>query len=290
MLQIMSDDGLVKVEGNTITFKSNQEIPTHIEDLKNSYPMFKGTLELLDHCVKHYPVSLSETIAPISVLYPAGNTHFLDNIYAQDTETYSEMPIIQDITIQAISQIKNFSPLRILEIGGGRGLFTRQLFENIRPTDHITYHFTDLSKRFVIDMQRYTRQKQIPNLECFRFDITKEPLCQKVVPNSYDVIIGQDVVHTTNNVEQTLKNLQALLSEDGILCLLETTSTGRCNNLIMGITHGWWLFNDNWRGFTPLVSPNTWQSVLQVTKYTNTRSVFLDNANSDAALIVASIG
>ncbi len=289
MLKILNDDGLIKIESNSLTFKSNQKIPIDIATLKNSYPMFQGTLELLQHCVNHYPVALSETVPSISILFPAGNTNFLDKLYSQDTDTYSEMPIIQDIAIQSTLKINNTIPLRILEIGGGRGLFTRQLFDYIKPTHNLKYHFTDLSKRFVIDMKRYGSKKQISNLYCFKFDVTREPLGQNLVPNSYDIIIGQDIVHATPNLELTLKNLQTLLSKNGTLCLLETTSTGRWNNLIMGITHGWWLFNDNWRKFTPLISADTWQTVLQLTGYKKTHAVFFNNHHSDAALILATI-
>ncbi|MCW5590425.1 MAG: class I SAM-dependent methyltransferase [Legionellales bacterium] len=290
MLKILNDDGLVKIEGNSLRFKSNQEIPIDIATLKNSYPMFKGTLELLEHCVNHYPVALSETVPSISVLFPEGNTSFLDKIYSQDTDKYSEMPIIQDIVIQAISKINNTTSLQILEIGGGRGLFTRQLFAHVKSTHNLKYHFTDLSKRFVIDMKHHGNEKQISNLHSFKFDVTRDPLSQNLVPYSYDIIIGQDIVHATPNLELTLKNLQMLLSKNGILCLLETTSAGRWNNLIMGVTHGWWLFNDNWRKFTPLISIDAWQSVVQLTGYTKTHTIFFDNSHSDAALILAGVG
>ena len=290
MLKILKEDGLIKIEGNTLTFKSNQEIPIDIATLKNSYPMFKGTLELLKHCVNHYPAALSETIPSISVLFPKGSTSFLDELYSQDKNIYSEMPIIQDIAIQAISKINNTTSLQILEIGGGRGLFARQLFDCVKSTHNLQYHFTDLSKRFVIDMKRYGNEKQISSLHSFKFDVTRDPLSQNLIPNSYDIIIGQDIVHATSNLELTLKNLQTLLSKNGTLCLLETTSTGRWNNLIMGVTHGWWLFNDNWREFTPLIPTDAWQSVLQLTGYTKTQVVFFDNFHSDAALILASMG
>lgn len=288
MLKILNDDGLIEIKCNTLTFKSNQEIPVDIATLKNNYPMFKGTLELFRHCVNHYPGALSETVPSISVLFPEGNAGFLDKLYSQDTDIYSEMLIIQDIAIQAISKIDNTTPLQILEIGGGRGLFTRQLFDHIKSRHNLKYHFTDLSKRFVIDMKHYGYEKQISNLHSFKFDVTRKPLSQNLVPNSYDVIIGQDIVHATSNLELTLINLQTLLSKNGTLCLLETTSTGRWNNLIMGVTHGWWSFNDNWRQFTPLISAGAWQSVLQLTGYKKTHAVFFGNCHSDAALILAS--
>ena len=290
MLKILNEDGLIKIEGNTLTFKSNQEKLIDIATLKNSYPMFKGTLTLLKHCINHYPEALSETIPSISVLFPKGSTSFLDELHSQDTNIYSEMPIIRDIAIQAISKINNTTSLQILEIGGGRGLFTRQLFDYVKSTHNLQYHFTDLSKRFIIDMKRYGNEKKIRNLHSFKFDVTRDPLSQNLIPNSYDIIIGQDIVHATSNLELTLKNLQSLLSKNGTLCLLETTSTGRWNNLIMGITHGWWVFNDNWREFTPLIQTDAWQSVLQLTGYTKTHVVFFDNFHSDAALIIASMG
>ncbi len=137
-------------------------------------------------------------------------------------------------------------------------------------------------------MQRYAKDKSLNFLKCDQFDITKNPIEQGIKLNTYDIILGLDVVHATPNIEITLKNLKSILNVEGVLCLAETTDAQCWQHLIMGVTKGWWLFDDEWRISTPLLSPICWHKVLEKSEFSSTKIITLENKNSDAALIIAS--
>lgn len=285
MLDILIKDNQLTINNDILSFESPFHFEWNNSKLQKHYPMFKGTLSLLDHCVSHYKSALSGQIPAISVLYPDGDVTFIENKLNEDIAEYSEIPVIRNIAITLISQISQSSPLRILEIGGGRGIITKELLNNINHNNLIEYHFTDIGRRFVLDMKRSTNNLSF--VKCSQFDITKNPIEQGIQPNSYDIILGLDVVHATPNIETTLMNLKSVMKKDGILCLLETTYAQRWQNLMMGLTKGWWLFEDQWRTSTPLVSSNNWKKVIKQCEFNAYDIMTLKNKNSDAALIFA---
>jgi len=289
MLNILIRDKLLTVENDILSFSNFAYPSVSPSKLKQMYPVFQGTLSLLDHCITHYAEALSGKIPAISVLYPEGNTAFLDKKFSEDTAIYSELPILKDGAIKVVSHVSRNTPLNILEIGGGRGIFTLELFNDINTsrTNSINYHFTDIGRRFVIDMQRHVNNNNLNYVKCSQFDITKNPIEQGIDLNSYDIIIGLDVVHATPDIEKTLCNLKLVMKNHGILCLLETTHAQRWQNLIMGLITGWWLFNDEWRTSSPLLPPGCWKKVMEKSGFSQTNVTTLQNKNSDAALIIA---
>lgn len=290
MLDALIADGLLVRNFDLLQFNKTQNASWKSSELKMIYPMFRGTLTLLDHCVSHFSLALSEKIPAISVLYPEGSTAFMDKTFSEDTAEYTEMPIIRNIAVKLLSTLINELPsLKILEVGGGRGLITRELLDNITDKNIVEYHFTDISRRFVIDMKRHAKDKGLTFLTCDQFDITKKPIDQGIQLNTYDIILGLDVVHATPNIETTLRNLKSLLKAEGLLCLLETTNVQRWQNLIMGLTKGWWLFDDKWRKSIPLLSATCWKIVIEDSGFLSTNITTLQNKNSDAALIFASL-
>jgi len=289
MMNLLIADGLLVENNGFLQFNHRSNSVWKNTDLQMIYPMFRGTLALLDHCVSNFTMALSEKIPAIGVLYPDGSPEFMKQTLSDDTAVYTEMPVIKDIAVNLLlSLFKEFSSLKILEIGGGQGLITREILDSISDITTVEYFFTDISRRFVIDMQRHANDKGLNFLKCGQFDITRCPSEQGIQSANYDIILGLDVVHATPNIELTLKNIKSLLKPEGFLCLLETTTSQRWQNLIMGLAKGWWVFNDKWRTSTPLLSPSGWENVINASGYSRSDITTLKNTNSDAALILAS--
>jgi 2-polyprenyl-3-methyl-5-hydroxy-6-metoxy-1,4-benzoquinol methylase len=286
MLDVLVDESLLTIKDNNLYFKTKPKATVTLSTLKDKFPMFGGTLALLEHCVSYYPKALSELIPPISVLYPNGNVAFLEEILSKNTSDYSEMPTLRGVTVKVISNISQKFPLNILEVGGGRGIITRELISNINIKNISEYCFTDIGRRFIIDMDKYSKNSNLSFVKCNTFDITKNPVDQGIA-NTYDIVLGLDVVHATPNVVDTLKILKSLINANGILCLLETTHVGPWQNLIMGLTKGWWIFNDT-RKYSPLMDVNEWKEALYNSGFTSVSISTLQNKNSDSALIIAS--
>jgi ubiquinone/menaquinone biosynthesis C-methylase UbiE len=289
MLNVLISDNFLVTENNLLKFGPSQPAAWDISEIKMIYPTFKGTLTLLDHCASHLSLALSEKIPAISVLYPEGRTTFLDTTLAEDTLEFSHMPFIRNTAVNLISSLAHKQKrLKILEVGGGQGLFTRELLKAITNDSSIEYHFTDISKRFIIDMQRYALSEGLNNLTCHQFDITKPAADQGMQLNSYDIILGLDVIHATQDIEASLRNLKSLLKQDGLFCVLETTTAPRWQHIIMGLTKGWWLFNDRWRTSSPLLSSDLWENALESCGFQSIYIPKFSNGHTDSALIIAS--
>jgi len=287
LLTILAEHNLLSIKNDILNFKwLTFDISTQkkLLYLKDKYRIFKGTIGLLEHCLEAYPKIFSGELPGISVLYPNGNTNFLDDKLSEDTAEYSEMPIIKKLTAKLIADYSQTNHLKILEIGGGRGLITRELLSVVNKIN-IEYHFTDISRRFILNMEKYVNDKHLNFVKCFKYDITKSSAEQNILLNHYDLVIGLDVVHVAPDIDFALKNLQQLLNQNGILCLLETTKTQYWQNLIMGVTTGWWQFKDQLRSHSPLLSTKNWKKALKKSGFNLINLMTLENKNSDATII-----
>jgi 2-polyprenyl-3-methyl-5-hydroxy-6-metoxy-1,4-benzoquinol methylase len=288
MIKILKDENIIIVENGEITNCIPFKTTLSINILKERYPMFLGTLSLLEHCVANLERGLSESISAISILFPNGNTKFIDETLSKDSEEYSGMSINRKIAVELISRISKQTRVKILEIGGGRGIITKELLKYLRENNLIEYTFTDISKRFVIDMKRYAESKNYTFVKCNTFDITKNPLQQGFKLEDYDIVIGLDVVHATSDIMVGLKIIKSLINSDGLLFLLETTTVPYWQNIIMGITKGWWVFNDKWRIYQPLLASEKWVEALKGCEFEKSS---ISSCNTfDSTLIIATKG
>jgi hypothetical protein len=95
-------------------------------------------------------------------------------------------------------------------------------------------------------------------------DISKDPLEQGFELETYDLIIASNVIHATETLGITLKNVRKLLNPRGRFFLQEhTPSVAKMVNFIMGPLPGWWLGEADRRPTEPIVSPERWEQELR---------------------------
>jgi len=75
-------------------------------------------------------------------------------------------------------------------------------------------------------------------------DIERDPLAQGFEAHAYDIVIAANVLHATADLRRTLGSVRTLLASEGVLFLLEGTRPLRFGDLIVGLTDGWWKFED----------------------------------------------
>ncbi|PIQ43862.1 MAG: hypothetical protein COV52_01265 [Gammaproteobacteria bacterium CG11_big_fil_rev_8_21_14_0_20_46_22] len=247
----------------------------------------RAFLSLVKHCLSHYPQVLSGQEDGLGVLFPGGDVGFFDKALSKDGAQYTEMPIVNELVSSYLAALSQSRPLTILEVGGGNGLFTKKLLKKAKLSN-VAYHFTDISRRFTLNMDRYVQEIPDINLKSTRFDITK-PAESQGLGDGYDFIVALDVVHATKDIGQSLENLKPLLKENsGLLLMLETTCAPLWQHLIMGLTAGWWCFDDKYRDATPLASEVIWQTVAADCGYKCIGALTLDNKHSDAMAMLLS--
>lgn len=179
-----------------------------------------------------------------------------------------------------VSLMSNSRPaLRILEIGAGAGgtcdtILSKIIKEGKLPP-YSVYTYSDVSAGFVA--QARERFSETPNIEYKVFDVSKDPLDQGLVADSYDLVLAPYVVHATPYLQQTLKNLNAVLKPDGRLLLSEPSTVGISPNFIFGTFASWWSGEADGREWEPFVPLDRWDGDLKASGFTGADDVVYDS-------------
>lgn len=272
-LKVLAEDGiLIQKEESIIFIKNGKDIEDceKIENrLRQEYKEFKGLFDLLHQCYINYPKALSGEIPSILVLFPHGKQDFMTEC-SQNTVEYSKERILcRLIGEMLLSFIKNYdkgSKVKILEIGGGSARLTREIADVVNAFD-VNYYFTDISPLL---FKKVESQQLIQNVVYKAFDITKEPTAQGFEYNSFDLVIGLNVVHATKSISESIQNVTKLLAPEGYLMLIEDIMQQRWIDMIWGLADGWWSFEDfELRKDSPLISLDKWEKVLMEQNFSN---------------------
>ena len=268
--------------------QENTGDPKELEQaLSESFPRFRPVFELLDYCVQNYPRVLSGEVNGLDVLFPKGQTDFLEKSLGDLPELDGTVYKRVLLTLLLSLTEKRDTPLRILEIGGGVGLLTRFLLPHLRGKN-VEYCFTDIGTSFLLAAQDWTTAAEREFVTFEKLDVSRDPLAQGFAANSFDVIIGLDVVHATPDIGATIGNLRQLLAPGGWLSLIEMVTPWPWIEMIWGLTEGWWGFDDFRKETgTALASIRQWKQVLSQHEF-ETVDIHPKRADdADYALIVA---
>jgi acyl transferase domain-containing protein/NADPH:quinone reductase-like Zn-dependent oxidoreductase/SAM-dependent methyltransferase len=262
------------------------------EDLLAAYPELRGLVSLLDRCASQYGPALSGEIASISVLYPDGTSDFLDAC-SSSTPDYTRDGVYLETAAKLLAEIAarpRGSKLRILEIGAGAGGLTQVAVEALK-SHAVDYHFTDLSQSFVRRAEAEAVARGIDFMRFGALDISRDPESQGYQLHGFDVVLGYNVVHTTQRVADSIAQIRRLLAPGGLLMLVETTRLRRWDEMVWGVTEGWWHFtDDDIRTASPLIPLDTWEDVLRGQGFESVAAYPRDAAArtaSDVGLLVA---
>jgi acyl transferase domain-containing protein/SAM-dependent methyltransferase/acyl carrier protein len=154
--------------------------------------------------------------------------------------------------------IPPFINLRILEIGGGTGIVTRELLPLLSPQT-TSYAFTDIGNLFLSLARR--KFSAYPFVNYGSLDIQKSTAAQGYPVSSFDVVIAVNVLHATRNIDQTLQNVRSLLAPNGLLLIWEISKS----TLDFAITYGLLMdpVVDAERGQgCPFLAVNGWRTAL----------------------------
>src|SRR5690606_8311788 len=100
-----------------------------------------------------------------------------------------------------------------------------------------------------------------------------------------------NVLHATPDLRETLRNAARLLAPGGLLVLYEVVARQRFADLTVGLTEGWWAFDDpEIRPSYALLPRKAWRDVLAETGFTGVAIIPGDDAEGvlrDQAVILA---
>lgn len=223
---------------------------------------------------------------PLQLMF--GEDDILDRVYRR-TATLNDLPAQQKAYLEVLA--KNEVALNVLEVGAGTGSSTRNLLDALAPiaddgvsinSSVANYMYTDISAAFF----EQARQNFQPyaNIMDYRVldaeqDIAKQ---EGFEVGSYDLVVAQNVVHTTTDLIKTLSNLRQLLKPGGRLLLQEGIRQDYYwSGLSFGQLSGWWSGAESMRQWMPWVSSKQWNQVLESAGYTGPRFELPDSHNEE---------
>ena len=273
-LEILTEDGILTGKGDVLQVAHAPKLvdPEALhESFLRKYPDQDGELILTGRCGIELAKLLRGEADPLERLFPGGNMEVALKIYKYSPLARTFNTLVRESIDQALEDLPADRSVRILEIGAGTGGTTSYVLPAL-PEDRTEYVFTDLGQAFLTQAARQFVDYGFVDYAVL--DIEQDPLAQGFRPADFDIVIAANVVHATEDLRTTLRNIHQLLVPGGMLLLLEGTKPQRWFDLTFGLTDGWWRFTDfDVRPGYPLISHDGWLSILGQTGFEQTTTM-----------------
>jgi SAM-dependent methyltransferase/acyl carrier protein len=277
MLRMLEDMGYVKFDGNSLKILRSADDVLKPEEFIRSFndeqKKFMPYAELLMICAESYDEVFRGKKAGNSVLYPEGKYELTNNVEESiplTTNRYLNEEVLARIAAYISSCKKEGRTLRILEIGAGTGDLTYRLLPLIDSMDNIVYTFTDIGRSFVSSAEYDANKAGRRYMKFAKLDICGEIGNQGFYENSYDMILGYDVIQASPDIAKCLENINKLLVPGGLFMQIQSHGGNYIDNLVYGLAPGWWNFTlDPLRGRKITMTDDEWLKALDDKKFTN---------------------
>ncbi|KAK3936668.1 hypothetical protein QBC46DRAFT_321098 [Diplogelasinospora grovesii] len=176
--------------------------------------------------------------------------------------------ILNEVGTGLVAQLcQKYPRMNMLEIGAGTGGSTATILSRIGDA-YTSYTYTDISSAFFERADERFRS-HAHKMMFKTLDITKDPAAQGFTPQSYDVIVAQNVLHATAPLRESLKNARRLLRPGGYFIIMELTrSVAMHFQFVEGSLPGWWVGEDDGRKHGPLLTAVEWEVILAEAGFT----------------------
>ena len=189
----------------------------------------------------------------------------LEQFYSDGLLTSHWLAAIAAAVSEAARALPEGRGLRILEVGAGTGGLASQVLPLLERGLH-SYIFSDVSAGFFSAAAQ--KLAAFPEVTFQLFDLEKPGSAQDLALNSFDFIIGTNVLHAVADLHLALGHLHELLSPGGSLVFVDTASPQLWTESVFGLTSGWWRFTDReLRPEQPLLQRPQWERLLSQTGF-----------------------
>ena len=229
---------------------------------------WQAQIDLLDGCLAALPRVLRGEVPATEILFPGGSSEKVEGVYSRNPLFDFLNGMVAEAAGAFLDDRVAAEPdarLRVVEIGAGTGGTTGPVLAHLgQRSDIEEYLFTDVSRSFLLKADaRWGRDH--PYLRTQLWNIERDAETQDIAVGAYDVAIATNVLHATRDIRATLRHAKSALKQGGILLINEITENGLYGTLTFGLLDGWWLYDDDHLRIpgSPLLSPGTWQQVLE---------------------------
>ncbi|KAF2864665.1 hypothetical protein BDV95DRAFT_508906 [Massariosphaeria phaeospora] len=155
--------------------------------------------------------------------------------------------------------------MKIIEVGAGTGGTSAIAINSLvkaKTARFAQYDYTDISAAF-FESAKDMFESTVSKMDFKVLDASADPAKQGFELGTYDLVVAANVLHATESLDVTLRNVHSLLKPGGKLVLIEVTSNVHQGGFAMGLLPGWWLSTEEYRKGGPCISENQWNDVLR---------------------------
>lgn len=128
--------------------------------------------------------------------------------------------------------------MKVLEIGSGTGYHTGDILKAFEGRNIHSYDLTDSSLLLLRQLKSSFAQHEGINFKAL--DINQDPYGQGFDPDSYDVVIINNVLRIASSLDDAVRNAHKLLVPGGALVFLGMTDPSPTYGLIFGMMESTW--------------------------------------------------
>ncbi|ORY58512.1 fatty acid synthase S-acetyltransferase [Pseudomassariella vexata] len=257
----------------------NTEITdTDLESLLQQIETLHPPWKLFTAVVRHLHPILTGVIDPLEVIFDSN----LASIFYVDM-----FDSICDLRLHKFLELASHEnpALRILEVGAGTGGMTSHVLTSLQNLEKQggglrfkEYTYTDISLTFFEEAG--DKWEKLGLGERIRFktlDLERSPIDQGFEEGGYDLVIAGSVLHATEDLMATIRNVRKMLKSGGKLVVLEAVAPENVvTNFAFGLVPGWWRCVEEWREMSPAVKEGKWDECLRAGGFSGNDVCFRD--------------
>ncbi len=230
-------------------------------------PDLRPHVTLLEQCASRLADVLAGRALASDVMFPGGGMELVEPVYRGNRWSDHFNCLTAAAVLSAVRARRAQAPgeiVRILEVGAGTGGTSLAVLAALDAhADHVTFDYTDVSMGFVQHGRRVHGAKRA-FFNGRVLDLEQTPDAQGFTAESYDIVLGTNVLHATSRIGVSLGHVHRLLRSGGLLLLNEITRAGAFATMTFGLLDGWWAFQDADLRLpdAPVLSPAGWRQAL----------------------------
>ena len=249
-------------------FKSWNELKVKCEANPNRI----SQLRLVDVAIRNISDVISGRVTATNILFPNSSVELVEGIYKNNkvSDYFNQvMSAWIDNWAKSVHAADPGCKIKILEIGAGTGGASIGILNKLKVYSEQVeeYCYTDLSKAFLLHGEKAFTSFEFMNYKLL--NVAKPLETQGFDLGSYDLVVASNVLHATNNISETLRNIKAALKENGTLLINEMSGKTLFAHLTFGLLEGWWMYEDDsvrMRG-CPGIHQDSWKEILESLGY-----------------------
>lgn len=231
------------IDENSSVVKVLHDLPSNPEPILEEIFGLRGTwdytyeIRLIDLCGRKLGRVLTGTQTGISTLFPDGAVLPLQGFYEFSPTCRPSVELLVESVENLLVNWTSCKKCRILELGGGTGALLSRLAPTLQ-THPVEYTFTDVSRSFV----RYAKERfgEFDFISFQTLDIDASYEAQNISANAYDIVLANDVLHLSRDIQSALLRIQDALADGGRFHFIELTTEPDWAALVFGMLRDWW--------------------------------------------------